>query len=771
VAELPDTGESDKYYLVNRTAEEHTATTTDGYVQINNTENAGDLTLTKLNGNATQKTLSGKNLFGFTDGTLTIYDVLFTINGTDVSAKGVSSKASYAQNTNLIGGLVSNGNYPAYTNVTADNSLDLAAGTYTLSATITNSGNTQAGLYIGVGTVGSGISSGEKLSTTGSKTVTLASGQRLYISAWYEGNASALNVDFKATNIQLEAGTTATAYEPYCGGTPSPNPDFPQEIKTVTGAQTVQIAPNQKNLADPQVFIDWVNRTRALCFHYGWGNASTRPNYGTYYGREHVVYYEGSTLYTVRDMMTDPTFEEALIIYDKTGTGQAFKPQTAYTISGEIYGSTANCNLQIRYTDGSYNFTPSVSPNQWTRFTFVSNSAKTIKDISLTWAGGNTRLDLDTFQIEEGASATDYTPFIKSTYAINLGKNLIQADRTLGAPSDTSFINTAKRTFNYGEYSVGITRNNYYSGPEVVTVVEDNGTYTLTPTTGGYGIGLPIKLSPNTKYIVSADITNQENAEIAVGFYEHDGTYIGQVEPQRGERSCMFVTPSNCDFADIILTCAANQTCTYSNIQLELGGLATSYSAYKTPLELAKIGTYQDYIWNDDGTWKIHKEVGKVVLDGTENWALGSMFYCTDKITPLAIQPTDGNIKSDYFTYSGAATNDPSIDIVGGYILRIKYTSKADVATFKAWLSAHNTTVYYALATPTDTEITDSDLIAQLNALAPASMFEGVNNVMLIPSAGAQGELALSYVIYDKYNQHQVYIWSSDDNTWQIILP
>ncbi len=34
-------------------------------------------------------------------------------------------------------------------------------------------------------------------------------------------------------NIQIEKGSEATAFEPYTGGIPSPNPDYPQEIKSV----------------------------------------------------------------------------------------------------------------------------------------------------------------------------------------------------------------------------------------------------------------------------------------------------------------------------------------------------------------------------------------------------------------------------------------------------------------------------------------------------------------------------------------------------------
>ena len=36
--------------------------------------------------------------------------------------------------------------------------------------------------------------------------------------------------EFKRVKIQLEKGTTATAYEPYTGGKPSPSPEYPQEI-------------------------------------------------------------------------------------------------------------------------------------------------------------------------------------------------------------------------------------------------------------------------------------------------------------------------------------------------------------------------------------------------------------------------------------------------------------------------------------------------------------------------------------------------------------
>ncbi len=45
---------------------------------------------------------------------------------------------------------------------------------------------------------------------------------------------------FGITNIQIESGDTATLYEPYCGGRPSPNSDFPQPIQCVKAGTVIE---------------------------------------------------------------------------------------------------------------------------------------------------------------------------------------------------------------------------------------------------------------------------------------------------------------------------------------------------------------------------------------------------------------------------------------------------------------------------------------------------------------------------------------------------
>lgn len=67
----------------------------------------------------------------------------------------------------------------------------------------------------------------------------------------------------------------------------------------------------------------------------------------------------------------------------------------------------------------------------------------------------------------------------------------------------------------------------------------------------------------------------------------------------------------------------------------------------------------------------------------------------------------------------------------------------ADSTALETWLSTHNTTVYYALATPTDTKITDQELIQQLSTIK--ALVGEANNIWLTPSSGAQGEMEVRY--------------------------
>lgn len=74
------------------------------------------------------------------------------------------------------------------------------------------------------------VENGELISLSGNKTVTFDK-ETNFIAVFVYANANAaLDITFKP---MIEKGSTATDYEPYVGGIPSPNPDYPQEIKSV----------------------------------------------------------------------------------------------------------------------------------------------------------------------------------------------------------------------------------------------------------------------------------------------------------------------------------------------------------------------------------------------------------------------------------------------------------------------------------------------------------------------------------------------------------
>ena len=110
----------------------------------------------------------------------------------------------------------------------------LPAGTYTFSWQYSGtSTDTRIQPRIGSSTVATLYANSET-----SHTVT-ASGDitSVYV---YIGGSLPDGVTAEFTHFQIESGSRVSSYEPYVGGIPAPNPDYPQDIQVVTGEQTVE---------------------------------------------------------------------------------------------------------------------------------------------------------------------------------------------------------------------------------------------------------------------------------------------------------------------------------------------------------------------------------------------------------------------------------------------------------------------------------------------------------------------------------------------------
>ena len=200
--------------------------------------------------------------------------------------------------------------------------------------------------------------------------------------------------------------------------------------------------------------------------------------------------------------------------------------------------------------------------------------------------------------------------------------------------------------------------------------------------------------------------------------------------------------------------------------QLELNNQATTYIPYVSQIypinlgdkELCKIGDYQDRIYKDSGKWYLEKKIGKVVLDGSEEWKTDNIYNNINQYSmqePGVYQNYDNVIRilSNHFKgyqYSSSWKIDNSITISGSTSasrIRVMTSLYTTVGDFKTWLSTHNTTCYYVLATPTTTEITDTELISQLESI---ELIEGTNNI------SSNGNLPIIMNLHYNYVTHRI---------------
>lgn len=368
------------------------------------------------------------------------------------------------------------------------------------------------------------------------------------------------------------------------------------------------------------------------------------------------------------------------------------KPNTTYTFS--FNGTSGNI---VYFNENIFTTSPYI--------TFGSSRAKatitTKSEIPTSqytankgWAicknaAGNTSANVfDDLQVEKGSSASEYEAYKGQSQLISLGvENLF----------DISTITTGK-TINQGTGNVTTDASN-----------RDTSDF--------------IKVKPNTQYTCSTTMTRY-------AYYDENKTF-------KNFYTGGTTITTNSDTQYIRFSYDNSLT----NIQFEKGTKKNSFTPYGVqPIELCKIGNYQDYIYKTD-KWYLHKEIGKVVLDGSETIIFDGSTSTPSQRSTFRITISNNPKTTDYISnrfIKGSSTsnrlifvannNKPYIsleDAITGINTSDSNTEK--INKLKSWLSTHNTIVYYVLATPTDTEITDTTLLEQLETIKRS--YDGVTNI------------------------------------------
>lgn len=380
---------------------------------------------------------------------------------------------------------------------------------------------------------------------------------------------------------------------------------------------------------------------------------------------------------------------------------------------------TASCDtgtrIAIRFYNsaGTYLSAGTTSSTNTNTFTTPANTARV--RFVVIGASGTT----PNFQLELGSTATDYEQYQGQTLPVNLGKNLLN-------PTELPKTQVGVTgTYQDGIFSLSGTASvasNFYILPYATGIAHleagESLTYYIERVSGS------VKVRFLTYFVPDDGSTMDTTWRVDLDAGASSNTVVKTATKAGTVQYVQFFLESGVTYDSQV------------KILVQRGNIANpTWSPYFTPIELAKIGTYQDRIYKDEGKWYIEKQVGKVTLDGSndgtwtvQNSGTANFFYVFSSIPQYAV--ANGSI-SNYFTRVNISSSDTNIGFtpINNTTIRFRPNfAEKSLADWKTWLSTHNTTVYYALATPTTTEITNSELVGQLERLQHAHTYADTTN-------------------------------------------
>lgn len=345
-------------------------------------------------------------------------------------------------------------------------------------------------------------------------------------------------------------------------------------------------------------------------------------------------------------------------------------------------------------------------------------------------------------QLEKSSEITDYEKFSGGTASPN--PDYPQNIRTV---TGNITVNVTKKNL------LNLTLNSQNINGIDITK-NDDGSYIIDGTcTGNFDIHWsgPQFLKAGTYYVGLGTTTNQFNFYYRV----NDINYVID-SPIRQSYFTLTLTEDTWiqRFSSWVTTgkSLSNQTF-YPMITKELPFDFEPYVVQTYPLalgsiELCKIGDYQNKIYKQNDAWYLHKDIDKIVLNGQDG--VGNTYVSLGnghggqkrfKVGNSLFGNVPNNIRTvyaDYYQgipYNGSTTTSNSICQWSDQNMFAITTDSTTMtmSDFKSMLNSKPLTVYYVLENPTDTEIDDPTLLAQLNALEQMTQFKS-NYITIVPT-------------------------------------
>ena len=672
------------------------------------------------------------------------------------------------------------------------------AGTYTLSNDVVEYTLSGTGTIFAVNLqYGSSNTQIQTVSLDNNTSTTFTTTQAFDRMYFFINNNQADDATVVLDNVMLNSGSSALPWEPYTNGA-SPNPSYPQKVENVTGRQQIKLT--GRNLFEDEYIpelgdinahlkqgtyvISMVDKQLFTTLQFKLydenGNLITGDtSHITFSGAGSSSYDSLSGLYTYSYpwpprlyysvFVLDGDYQVAIGLYNSDGTRKVmlnsgttimdYEPykEKSYDIdlSGEnlldikgiikgrldngVIGYQSNVT-SLTLGDDSFSFTTNAN---WrgvsTDFIEISGSMRiSYENLNSEFSFNVVCYDENRNWIANGTLSGDNTQSYRSISVVS-GTKYVRLYFYLANAGSVTIVNpmlvkgtTVKDYDRYrnielckiGDYQDFIKKG---TGKNLLDVSKAVVGKLLGATTGQ-----PASFSNNANWTTVMDYIPVEYGDTYTlsRFNVENGQFIfAQFDEKKNLLTRSNNTLNNQD--------SMSYTINKENAKYLMIGYREDYDHTNIMLEKNSSKTvYEPYGYKDK--WYTYKEIGNVVLNGTETWSYSnSVFgytYSLQKYVGSTITSMSNYFKGGYNKQTTSNYYNNNNNNTVGFsknALYIRCDDITDETSFKTWLSNHNVSVYYVLATPTATEIINEDLINQLNSI---TMLEGCNNITITSS-------------------------------------